>query len=135
MKFKFLKALIGKGVIKCTLNKDGRMGFSSSAVKKLSLPQFKFAKIALDEDKKRSTDLYLFLTNEEDGDTMKIYSAVGYYNLRTKRIFDDLKFDYRNKKYIFDIREMEFEGKNIYKLEKRVLQRKKGSRIMKKTKS
>ncbi len=125
MKLKFLKSLAEKGVNKCTLNKDGRLGFSSAAVKQLNLQHFKYAKIALDEENRRNSDLYLFLTNEVDSETLKVYNAGGYFNLRTKPIFDELKIDYKSKKYIFDLKEVVFENNKIYKLEKRILTRKK----------
>ncbi|HJY64537.1 MAG TPA: hypothetical protein VJ455_10310 [Ignavibacteria bacterium] len=128
MKLKFLEPSREKGVIKCTVNKDGRLGFSSAAVERLKLKKFKYAKIAIDEELKSELALYLLLTNIEDNMAMRITVGGGYYNIRAKKIFENLKLNFKEKKYIFDIKALENDEENLYKLEIRVLDRKKGNR-------
>jgi len=69
--------------------------------------------------------LYILLTKESDEEAFKVNSAGNYFYLNTRNLFDDLKIDYKKKKIIYDIEEVEYEGMKLYKLSKGVLERNK----------
>ncbi len=125
MKLKIVtKNQIGS-LIKCTIHKNGRLGFSTSAVEKLSLSEKTFVRLAINEEDKSDSSLYMLISKVKSDDSVKIIKAGNYYFCRMKPVFDELGIDYTKNKIIFDISEMDYEGEKVYKLKRRELERKK----------
>lgn len=125
MRIKYYEPKVTSGIIKCTVHKNGKMGFSRQAMRKLNVVTNSFAKIGFNEDDNNDKSLYLLVQDYGDDETFKINKAGDYYYLNTKYLFDDLNIDYVRKKIIYDIQEIEMDGRIIYKLNKRELDRKK----------
>lgn len=125
MKLIFLKPSSAKGVAKATIHFNGKTGFSSEAVKILGINENKYVKIAKDENAKDYNILFMVITENNDGEAFKINKAGNYFYVSTKQLYDEMKFDYENKKIIFDIREINYEGQKIFELRKREIDRKK----------
>lgn len=125
MKIKFIKPIISNGKIKCTVHTTGKLGFSKNAIKYLNIDNNSFVKIGVNEDDDSDKDLYLVVTSENNDDTFKVNKAGDYYYLNTKYLFDELNIDYRRQKIIYDINEIKYEGARMFRLNPRIIQRKK----------
>lgn len=125
MKLIFLKPADTKGVAKVTIHFNGKTGFSSEAMKILSINENKYVKIAKDENAKDYNTLFMVITEKNDGEAFKVNKAGNYFYLSTKQLYDEMKFDYENKKIIFDIKEINYEGQKIFELKRREIDRKK----------
>lgn len=124
MKINYYKPTVTTGNIKCTVHKNGKLGFSRQAIKKLNISEKSYAKIGFNAENNNDRDLYLRIQDNRDEETFKINKAGDYYYVNTKYLFDDLKIDYARKKIIFDIKELDENEDGIYKLSKRELERK-----------
>lgn len=125
MKIKFISPKLAEGNIKCTVHVTGKLGFSKQAIKQLNINSSSYVKIGINEDDKNDANLYMIIQKEKDNDTFKINKAGDYYYVNTRYLFDDLKIDYIRNKIIYDIQEIEISGMKIYKLNMRMLNRKK----------
>lgn len=113
-----------EGRMKCTIHKNGKLGFSRAAIKKLGILQDKYAKLGFNEENKDDKNLYLVVQSYSDEETYKVNKAGEYYYLNTKHLFDNLHIDYERRKIIFDMQEIDSEGTRIYRLNKREIVRK-----------
>lgn len=106
--------------IKCTVHGNGKLGFSDSASKKLSLSQDKYMVIASNEEG-NDENLYMWIENSDTNGGFKVCKAGSYYYLNTRLLFDKLRVNYKDKSktIIYDIIDFEYEGNKIYKLIKR----------------
>lgn len=111
--------------IKCTVHTSGKLGFSEAAAKKLALSNDDYFAIATNDDDANDENLYLWKELKGTEGVFKVNKAGEYFSINTKLLFDKLKIDYSDKDnvVIFDIVDMEFEGKPIFKLVKRVQKR------------
>ena len=121
MELKFINAESFDTNLKCSIHKNGKLGFSSSAINKLKIDKNKSVKFAQDEDEKANGNLYIVIQNSITEDAFKINKAGDYYYMNTKAMFGELGYDYRNKTIIFDIVKTEEKHNElpIYKLIKR----------------
>lgn len=124
MKILFFKPTITTGNIKCTIHKNGKLGFSRQAIYKLKISDNNYAKIGINAENKSEKNLYLIIQGHKDEETFKINKAGDYYYINTKYLFDELHIDYSRKKIIFDIQEIKTNGNTIYRLNKREVERK-----------
>lgn len=125
MRIKFITPKAGYGKVKCTVHKNGKLGFSQAAIRRLNVTDSKHFKIGVNEEDRYDDSLYLMIAENEDRDTYDVNKAGNYYYLNTRNLFDELNIDYRNKKIIYDIEEIEYEGRKLYRLKKRELDRSK----------
>lgn len=125
MKIKFYQPITSSGRIKCTIHKNGKLGFSRMAIEQLGISQNKYIKLGFNDEDKNDNNLYILIQNYGDNDTYKIIKAGNYFYVNTQALFDKLNFDYEGKKIIFDIQEMENNDIKLYKLNKREISRKK----------
>jgi len=123
MKIKFITPSSVPGKIKCTVHLNGKLGFSQAAVKKLDISEANYIKIGINDEDRNDSGLYIAILKRKDEDAFKVNKAGNYYYLNTMYLFDELKIDYRKKKIIYDIQEIEHEGMKMYKLDKRELNR------------
>jgi hypothetical protein len=110
------------GKVKCTIHRNGKLGFSSAAAKDLKVSNLSFAKFGQKSDA-ADTSLYMLITEEFDQECFKINKAGTYYYINTKALFDDMKIDYAGSKIIFDLFLMPG-NEHIYKMIKREIKRK-----------
>ena len=122
MKLKYWKPTT-TGIVKATIHKSGKLGFSRSAISRLKLNQDTYAKLAINESDSKDTNLYLLIVKEIDGETLKVNKAGEYYYLNTKDFFNEWGIDFRKKRIIYDIVDIEYEGNKIFKLIKREKER------------
>jgi len=125
MKLKFIRPQSQSGTAKCTIHKNGKLGFSQAAVDRLNIKENTYVKIAVNEEDTSDVNLYMLVVENESNDTFKISKAGNYFYVNTKLLFDELQVDYKKKKIIYDIVEIEHEGEKIYKLVRRMLDRNK----------
>jgi hypothetical protein len=125
MRIKFISPKAGYGKVKCTVHKNGKLGFSQAAIRRLNVTDSKHYKIGVNEEDRYDDSLYLMIAENEDRDTYNVNKAGNYYYLNTRNLFDELNIDYKTKKIIYDIEEIEYEGHKIYRLNKRELDRSK----------
>ncbi len=123
MKLKYWKPK-REGVVKCSIHRSGKLGFSIAAVKSLELTQNKFFKFAVDEDVKNLEIIYMKLQDVEDEHTLRPSKAGSYFFLNTRDFFNTYGLDYKKSTIIYDICEVEIEGEKWYKLVKREKPRK-----------
>ncbi|MEQ8905145.1 hypothetical protein [Ekhidna sp.] len=107
------------GVVKATVHKNGKLGFSSGAAKRLKLDSQNYFQVATNADDPDDDNLYLIPSHEGADKVFKVSKAGAYYYMRIKHILDDAGMDYREEKIIFDIVNMEQDGMTFYKLTKR----------------
>jgi len=113
------------GIVKATIHFSGKLGFSQPAINKLQLGENYYVKLAINENDKRDSNLYLKVVREMDEESMKVNKAGNYYYLNTKDFFNEFGIEYQKKKIIYDIVDMEYEGDKIFKLIPREKDRKK----------
>jgi len=116
--------------VKATIQRSGKLGFSESAIKKLDLANKKGFIIGKNEEDPNDENLYMVLVDEESADAFRLNKAGAYYYSNTKALFDSIGMDYQHKTIIFDITqtEVEHEGKKLYKLIKREIQKNNNSK-------
>lgn len=119
MKVKFFKPAELDRNIKATIHKTGKLGFTSEAANKLNLSTDKGMFIGSNDENPEDTSLYAIIDEASTPDTFKISRAGEYYYLNTKDLFDNLNLDYQNKTIIYDIRQIEIEGKEGFVFRRR----------------
>jgi len=129
MKIKFYNSLTPSGRMKCTIHRNGKLGFSKEAIKKLNISEDKYIKLGINEEDINDKDLYALIQDYSDNETYKINKAGEYFYVNTKTLFDKLNINYVEKKVIFDIYEVDNDDNvKLYKLSKREITRKKQKR-------
>jgi len=113
------------GIVKATIHRSGKLGFSQAAINKLEVNESTYVKLAINESDIKDTNLYLKVANELDGESLKVNKAGNYFYLSTRDFFNEYGIDYRKKKIIYDIVEMVYEGEKLFKLIKREKERSK----------
>lgn len=112
--------------LKVTIQASGRLGFTETTAKKLELNTEKWVKFAEDED---TEDMYLAVCNEKSDDAFPVKASGGYYYVFAKNLFDAKGLDYTHQTIIFDLTKSpdydEFFGGSTYRMNKRVITRKK----------
>ena len=126
MEIEFFKASELDGNIKATIHANGKLGFNRNAEKKLNLVDAKSVKIGRTKDYEKDRTLFLVTTEEIDSDGFAVMKSGAYFYANTRSLFDLLGEDYENIKIIYDIVELDLDGRKIFKLKRRTLERKKG---------
>lgn len=119
MKIKFIAPKVVRGRVKCTVHRNGKLGFSQAAKIRLGINNTYYAKIGINEEDTNDKNLYMLLTQQGDEESFKVSKAGNYLYLNTRNLFDELHIDYKNKKIIFDIEEIQHDGMTLYKLIRR----------------
>jgi len=107
------------GVVKATVHKNGKLGFSSGAMKVLGLDVNRYWRVATNADDIEDDSLYLLPAQEGEESVFKASRAGQYYYMRIKHLLDEMEIDYGNQKVIYDILKKEQEGMIFYKLNRR----------------
>jgi len=121
MELRFIKANEFVSNIKCSIHKNGKLGFSSNAITKLGIDTNKSIMFATKDDEEGDGSLYAIILEEINEEAFKVNKAGNYYYLNTKAMFDSLQYNYQNKTIIFDIVKTDtlHEDRIVYKFIKR----------------
>lgn len=115
MKLKFFDPREASKTLKATAHKNGKLGFSVDAAKKMELASGKGARIAFDEENPKDKTLYVIISSVALEDTFKIIKAGDYFYVNAKLLFEELNLDYKNDSIVYDISEVKIDGRPIYK--------------------
>ena len=88
--------------LKATIQATGKLGFPKTTSDILRFNERQYVQFFLDETE---NELYMVVFEEYNEDAFKVASSSGYYSINTAAIFNELNFDYKNKKntFIFDL--------------------------------
>lgn len=107
------------GVVKATVHKTGKLGFSSGANKFMKLAEIDYFNIGTNKKDPEDQSIYLVPIQEETDRSFKVVKAGDYYYVTIKNVLRDLKIDYKNETVIFDIDEEDVNDITIFKLTRR----------------
>jgi RIO-like serine/threonine protein kinase len=125
MEINFWKPTTSAGVIKATIHKSGKLGFSQAAIDKLELSQNTYLMVGTNKENKKDSSIYLAISRESNEMAIKVNKAGNYYYLSTKDFFNEIGVDFKNKSIIYDIVDISTESEKLYKLIPREKDRKK----------
>jgi len=124
MEINFWKPTVSTGIIKATIHKSGKLGFSQAAIEKLKLDQNTYLMIGTNKTNSKDNSIYMVIANKDNEMAIKVNKAGQYFYLNTKDFFNELGIDYKRKTVIFDIIEISEGNEKIYKLIPREKERK-----------
>jgi len=104
------------GVIKATVHKTGKLGFSSGASKFMNLENVDYVNIGLNKGNPEDDCLYIVKVNVETDKSFKVVKAGDYFYVFIKNILREQSIDYKNESVIYDIEEIQQQENKIYKL-------------------
>jgi len=108
------------GVVKASVHKNGKLGFSAGAAKLLDLDKDKRFYVATNAEDSEDKNLYLLEAKEIDEKSFKVNKAGQYYYMRIRHILDEMGVDYRQGGIIYDIVTVQqLDEEKYYKLIKR----------------
>lgn len=116
MKLTFFKPGKVPGIPAASLNRDGKLHFSSSAIEKYKLNASMYFKVGADQSKKKDKSLYLIRLSEKTPEAFKVTSAGRNMYLATKPVFAAMNIDHVKKKLVYSVAEFEYEGQAGLKL-------------------
>ena len=127
MDLNFFKPKESTGTYKVTVHKTGKLGFSKAASDLLQIEKNKFCKIGQNSDDEGNDTLFMIMCKEKDEYTYNISKAGDYYYIKASQLLMDLEIDYKNEEVttIYDIEKKKIDGQEIFKLNKRVLEKRK----------
>ena len=105
--------------LKATIQATGKLEFPKSTSDILRFEKRQYVQFFLDDNEK---DLYMVVLDESNEDAFKVAVSSGYYSINTAAIFNELNYDYKDKKntFIFDlIRNSQLDaecGGEVYKM-------------------
>ena len=107
------------GVVKASVHRNGKLGFSSGAAKKLNLtPETRFL-VATNADDPDDKNLYLIEDKQGNEKGFKVSRAGQYYYMRIKHVLDEMGIEYRNGGLIYDIVKVDEQERTYLKLIRR----------------
>lgn len=125
MDINFWKPISSAGIVKATIHKSGKLGFSQAAKDKLGINQNSYLMIGTNKDNKKDNAIYLRIVKENNEMTLKANKAGQYFYLNTKDFFNEIGVDYQRKTVIYDIIDLSVGNEKLYKLIPREKERKK----------
>ena len=123
MEIKFYPIPETDGAIKCTIHKNGKLGFYKNKKKLLGIDESKYIRIGRNVEDRQDTSLYVTVSESKVDDSLKINKAGKYYYLNTKTLFDSLSYQYDTQKIIYDISEVNINDSKFFKLKRRIKKR------------
>ena len=105
------------GIIKASIHKTGKLGFSSGAQAFMGISEDCYFKVGF-VGEGGNEDIYL-VPAAKDEIAFKVAKAGDYYYINLKHVFDKRSFDYKNETLIYDIKKQKSENIEYYVLNKR----------------
>lgn len=110
--------------LKATIQSSGRLSFTEKTSKELQFESGSRVKFLFDDESK---ELYMAKMSGNDEDAFEVRASGSYFYVATKRLFDELEFEYKKKNIMFDLVRKpaldEEVGGEVYKMNKRTLPR------------
>lgn len=104
-------------IIKASIHKTGKLGFSSGAQEFLNLSESICFKVGFHPE---DVNVMYLVPSNDDGYSFKVAKAGDYYYINLKHVFDKRGVQYQNKSIIYDIKkEKTNDEKEYYVLTKR----------------
>ncbi len=125
MELEFWKPIRNSNQMKATVHLNGNLGFSSGATENLKINEKKYVKIGFNKSDKKDKHLYMLVVENNCDECLRINKAGNYFYLNTTLFFNELGIEYKKKKIIFDIVEIDSKSGKLCKLIKREVDRKK----------
>ncbi|MHA2123151.1 MAG: hypothetical protein ACW990_18285 [Promethearchaeota archaeon] len=125
MEINFWKPTVSAGVVKATIHRSGKLGFSQAAINKLNIDQNSYVMIGTNKLQRDDRAIYLRIASEANELTLKVSKAGQYYYLNSKDFFNENNIDFNKKKIIYDIIDISEGSEKLYKLIPREKERKK----------
>lgn len=127
MDLNFFKPKENTGTYKVTVHKTGKLGFSKAASDLLDVEEKKYCKIGKNPNDEGNDVLFIIMAKEKDEYTYSISKAGDYYYIKANQLLMDLEIDYKNEEVttIYDIEKKKIDGQEVFKLNKRVLEKRK----------
>ena len=125
MELEFWKPIRSSNQMKATVHLNGNLGFSSGATENLKINEKKYVKIGFNKSDKKDKHLYMLVVENNCDECLRINKAGNYFYLNTTLFFNELGIEYKKKKIIFDIVEIDSKFGKLCKLIKREVDRKK----------
>lgn len=111
--------------LKATVQRTGKLGFTSETLAALNIKQGTHVRIAEDTESKRI--LWLGVIQEPADNAFPVNKAGDYYYVNTTKLFEKIGLDFRKKNCMFDMsRQAEYDeaiGGECYKMQLRVTDR------------
>ena len=131
MAFQLFSAKNFGKVLKVTIQKSGRLGFSSDAASIMNLDTDTYFLIGKDEEIK--ADLIMVKLKEGNPDAFQVRKSGQYYYLDTTALFDMLHYNYKSGTNVFFdvVRDISYDkeaGGEVYLLTQRKSKGRKGSK-------
>jgi hypothetical protein len=100
--FEFHAPIKPLGAAKATVQKTGKLAFSSSAVRLMEMDSTRNFRVATNGDNKNDKNLYLLPATGKTADAYKV-SKAGTYYMDLRGLFNKLKIDYEAEKVVFNV--------------------------------
>lgn len=107
------------GIIKATVHKTGKLGFSSGANKYMNLNDTVYFNIGTNKNDESDKSLYLVPVVSKCDKSFRVVRAGEYFYVFIKNILKELDMDYKNESIIYDIEKIGDGEKKYFKLERR----------------
>lgn len=122
----FIKPKETDGAVKLTVHKTGKLGFSKGAIELLNIGANKYCKFATNNADTNDVSVYMVVDPNGDEYSFKISKAGDYYYIKAKSFLNEMDIDFEDetRTIIFDIQQIDYNGEKIYKLKKRIVERK-----------
>lgn len=114
--------------LKATIHTSGKLGFTDVTAKELGFVEKNESFVQFAQDDENQEILYLINNAANNEDSFRVCKAGNYYYVSTKMLFDSLGYDYVNSTIIFDMMKIQDGDKEVYKMTKRELKKKKGEK-------
>lgn len=105
-------------VIKASIHKTGKLGFSSGAQEFMNIDEDTFFKIGFNDKDETDQNIYL-VPCEEGKESFKASKAGSYYYINLKHVFDKRGIEYKKGSNIYDIKKQNSNSIDYYILTKR----------------
>lgn len=120
MKLKRVKASKVNKVLRCSVHKTGKLGFTRDAAEYLQLKSGYSVQILTNDDDPKDLNLYVkVFENQDDIDNFKVSKAGDYYYVNLKSFYELHNIDYIKNDVSYDIRLEEIENEDYFVFKRR----------------
>jgi hypothetical protein len=117
MEITLFNSLEYNSAVRCVIHVNGRLTFSWAAIDKLNLANKCSIELGKNENDLKDKNLYMYIYETYKENAFRINGSRPYCYLNTGKLFDQLKYNYKNAYIYFNIIEMSScEGQKLFKL-------------------
>ncbi len=109
-------------VLRCTVHKSGKLGFTADAIDVLGIKEGMGVRFRRNRSEPDGDNLYMLLIPKANDDkaSFRINKAGDYYYCSTKKFFSEIELDYLTKSVYFDLTSVNLNGDTYYKMKQGV---------------